>query len=76
MASAANNPWLKSIVEALRGYAARRQTESLSKEAMYASLRIRSRLADVSENAGSYDTSIESEKARYLRRKREQGKLF
>jgi len=73
---AANNPWLKSIVKALRGYAARRETASLSKEAMYASLRIRSRLADVSENAGRYDTGIESEKARYLRRKREQGKRF
>jgi Ca-activated chloride channel homolog len=73
---AIDNPWLQHIIETLQGYAARRETEPLSKEAMYASRNIRTRLADSEQVAGSYDVTMESEKLKFLRRKMERGKRF
>lgn len=73
---AATNPWLSSILDALRHYAARRETAHFSKEAMYASRKLRSRLADADEAAGSYAPEAEMVKPGFLRRKPEQGKDF
>jgi Ca-activated chloride channel family protein len=71
---AENNPWLKGVVESLQRYAAMRQEEAMSKEAMYSSQRMRSRIAASNENVRSYAASDEADQAMYLRRKMEQGK--
>lgn len=71
---AVDNPWLQGAVEALKKYAARRESEALSKEAAYQARTMRTRLADASEVAGSYVEGVESEKAAYLRRKMEKGR--
>jgi Ca-activated chloride channel family protein len=71
---AADNPWLQGAVEALRGYAAQRETESFAKEAMYTTHRLRARLVDAAESVGQYAAEEESLKASFLRRKREQGR--
>lgn len=66
----ANNPWLKGVVKELEGLARQRDEVMFSKEAMYSSRRMRSRMAHVNESRdpGSMDAPD------YLRRKAAQGK--
>ena len=71
---AENNPWLKGVVESLQRYAAMRQEEAMSKEAMYGAQRMRSRIAAQDEQVGVYASHQEADQASYLRRKLEQGK--
>lgn len=73
---AATNPWLSSILDVLGRYADRRERERFGKEALYASRKLRTRLADAAEVACSYAPEAEMAKAAFLRRKREQGKDF
>jgi Ca-activated chloride channel family protein len=73
---AAANPWLRGAVDVLLRYAERRETQAFAKEAMYATRRLRSRLADRSESVGGYAVEEESAKAAFLRRKLEQGRRF
>jgi Ca-activated chloride channel family protein len=71
----ADNPWIVRTLDALERYARQRHTEAFSKEAMYSAAKYRSRLADPSDtDLAGYDASAESAKARYLRRKMQQGK--
>jgi Ca-activated chloride channel family protein len=68
--NAKDNEWLAKVVEKLQGLADMADKAMFSKEAMYASRKMRHRLADVVESA---DLDAPS-KAAYLRRKAEQGK--
>ena len=71
---AENNPWLKGVVESLQRYAAMRQEEAMSKEALYSSHRMRNRVTARDEVVSSYASEHEAEQASFLRRKLEQGK--
>ena len=71
---AADNPWLQAALEVLQRYADRREQASFSKEAIYASRRMHSRLADRDESVSHYAPDKESAKAPFLRRKTEQGR--
>ncbi|MFC1830494.1 VWA domain-containing protein [Thermodesulfobacteriota bacterium] len=73
---AENNPWLRESLEVLKKYAAQRESEFLAKEVKFSSAKLRNRLADANEGVGNYQENLESSKAAYLRRKREQGKKF
>jgi Ca-activated chloride channel family protein len=75
-ADAASNPWLAGIIDALQGYARRREREEFSKEARYAARKLGTRLASTDEEVGSYAADAERQKAGFLRRKPEQGKSF
>ena len=73
-AEAGDNAWVKESLESLKRYARGRDRERMSKEAMYMSRKLHRRLAEHDENARDYLQDVESAKAGYLRRKREQGK--
>jgi Ca-activated chloride channel family protein len=73
---AENNPWLKGVVESLQRYAAMRQEESMAKEAMYSSQRMRNRVTAQDEQVRCYASASESDQAMFLRRKVEQGKAM
>jgi Ca-activated chloride channel homolog len=64
---ARDNPWLQETLETLRGIAAERDAVMLSKEALYSSRRMRTRLA-MSMDAAEGPTPD------YLRRKGAQGR--
>jgi Ca-activated chloride channel family protein len=66
----ADNEWVKKIVLELRGLADQRDMRLFAKEALYASRRMSSRLASVSEMS----ESLEDDVPEYLRRKLAQGK--
>jgi Ca-activated chloride channel family protein len=68
--NAKDNEWLEKVVDKLQMLADRGDRAMFSKEAMYASRKMRHRLVDVAESA---DLDAPS-KAAYLRRKAEQGK--
>jgi Ca-activated chloride channel family protein len=70
-----DNPWLLATVEELEKYAKRRETENFSKEAMYKSRAMRSRLA-AREESSEWSASLEQAKPMFLRRKTEQGRRF
>ena len=67
--NAKENPWLGNVVEKLESLAEQADKAMFSKEAMYASDRMRSRLAAMYESA-----SPTAPAPSYLRRKSEQGK--
>jgi Ca-activated chloride channel homolog len=67
--NAKDNEWIGAVVEKLEALARRADEAMFSKEAMYASRKMRSRLAGVSESA-----SPSKPAPSYLRRKSEQGK--
>ena len=69
---AAGNEWLSASMSSLERYAALRDRERFSKEASFKSARIKSRIVEANES-GHYGVASESEKATYLRRKREEG---
>ena len=70
---ARDNEWVRASLDALERYAERRETQMFSKEAMYQSRSMRSRLAAKDEGV-AFSLREESEKAAFLRRKRERGK--
>jgi Ca-activated chloride channel family protein len=74
LADAQSNPWLAGTIEVLRGYAARRELQRFSKEALFTAHRLRSRLAAPDEAAGDYSVAEEAARTSFLRRKPEQGK--
>jgi Ca-activated chloride channel family protein len=65
--NANGNEWLGKVVEKLEALARQVDQEKFSKEAMYASAKMRRRLAEISESSTEPSPS-------YLRRKSEQGK--
>lgn len=67
--NAKDNEWLGKVVEKLEELAGQADEAMFSKEAMYASRKMRRRLAGVSESASPSEPSPS-----YLRRKSEQGK--
>ena len=70
---ARDNEWVRSSLDALERYAERREMERFSKEAIYQSGSMRTRLASKDEGA-AFSLREESSKAAFLRRKRERGK--
>jgi len=68
--NAKDNEWLRKVVEKLKMLAAMADKARFAKEAMYASKKMRDRLASASESEHGQDESGPS----YLRRKAEQGK--
>lgn len=71
---AGDNAWVKESLQTLKRYARRRDRERMSKEAMYMSRKMSHRLAEHDEDSRTYFQDVESSKAGYLRKKREQGK--
>jgi Ca-activated chloride channel homolog len=67
--NAGDNEWLAKVADKLERLAEEADTAMFSKEASYASRKMRNRLADVAESA-----DLAPAKATYLRRKLEQGK--
>jgi Ca-activated chloride channel family protein len=65
-----NNPWVAASLSELRELAARKDEESFAKEAMFASRRMNTRLAQKCESPDVQDAVS----APYLRRKSSQGK--
>ncbi len=70
---ARDNEWVRASLDALERYAERREMERFSKEAIYQSGSMRTRLASKDEGA-AFSLREESSKAAFLRRKRERGK--
>lgn len=71
----AENPWVAQSIETLSRLAARREIEGFSKEAMYSTRKMRSRLADSRPGSeANWEAFSESAKPTYLRRKMAQGK--
>ncbi|WP_161957331.1 vWA domain-containing protein [Aestuariivirga litoralis] len=73
---AAGNEWVAESVRSLRELAQSRNREGFSKEALYKSTRMRSRMASLDESTTSYGFAEESAKPSFLRRKREEGRRF
>ncbi len=71
---AGDNAWVKESLQTLKRYARSRDRERMSKEAIYASRKMSNRLAEHNEDSRTYFQEVESSKAGYLRKKREQGK--
>lgn len=71
---AGDNAWVKEALQTLKRYARRRDRDRMSKEAIYMSRKMSHRLAEHDEDYRSYSLDLESSKAGYLRKKREQGK--
>ncbi len=71
---ASDNAWIKENLNSLRRYAALRERNAFSKEAMYSADKYRSRLASSVENSQEYSIGKESMKPMYLRRKEQRGK--
>ena len=71
---AGDNAWLKASLESLKRYARARDEARIRKEAHYSSERMMKRIASVDELSLDYSVSMESRKAKHLRRKQEQGK--
>ena len=67
---AQGNPWLQETLETLRGIAAERDAVMLSKESLYSSQRMRTRLSMSVDEPGRTDLEMPE----YLRRKRAQGR--
>jgi hypothetical protein len=67
--NAKDNEWLASVADKLERLADEADATMFSKEASYASRKMRNRLADIAESA-----DLAPAKAAYLRRKLEQGK--
>jgi Ca-activated chloride channel family protein len=68
---AAGSPWVKEVVGVLAGLASQRDDALFCKEATYAAMKMKSRLAAKHEVA---DPSLESSEAEWLRRKGRQGR--
>lgn len=73
---AEEHPWLSSNVEALERYSQRRERALFTKEALYSSRSLNSRIVASDEVAASYEPRMEASKPAYLRRKSERGKQF
>ena len=71
---AINNAWIRENLKSLRRYAAIRERNAFSKEAMYSADKFRSRLSSSIENSRDYSVDEENIKPMYLRRKEERGK--
>ena len=71
---AQDNPWLMQTVSVLRELLARRDQARLEKELMYSSHSLSSRLTEQDELV-SFSQRSESEKAAFLRRKVQQGRV-
>ena len=71
---ASDNAWIKENIKSLKKYAAMRERNSFSKEAMYSADKYRSRLASSIEKSQEYSIGEESMKPMYLRRKEQRGK--
>jgi Ca-activated chloride channel family protein len=69
------SPWASATIAGLEEYARRPQSELFSKEAMYRSDKMRSRLAS-SRETGDWSAKNEAEELSFLRRKAEQGRQF
>jgi Ca-activated chloride channel family protein len=71
---AIDNAWIRENLKSLRRYAAIRERNAFSKEAMYSADKFRSRLSSSIENSRDYSVDEENIKPMYLRRKEERGK--
>ncbi|MEH6626577.1 MAG: VWA domain-containing protein [Motiliproteus sp.] len=71
---AEDNEWLGDSLNSLRRYSLNRDGARFSKEAMYSSSKLSSRVADKYEERASYCRTMEDSKPAFLRRKMEQGK--
>ena len=71
---AIDNAWIRENFKSLRRYAAIRERNAFSKEAMYSADKFRSRLSSSIENSRDYSVDEENIKPMYLRRKEERGK--
>ncbi|MEH6585205.1 MAG: VWA domain-containing protein [Halioglobus sp.] len=71
---AGDNAWLKASLDSIKRYAKSRDSSRMSKEARYSSQKMMNRMASVDEYSKDYTLDQESQKARHLRRKGEQGK--
>ena len=71
---AGDNAWVKASLESIKRYALVRDEARMSKEARYSSERMMTRMASVDEISDDYSLFDESQKAKHLRRKGEQGK--
>ena len=69
-----DNAWIRENLKSLRRYAAIRERNAFSKEAMYSADKFRSRLSSSIENSRDYSVDEENIKPMYLRRKEERGK--
>ncbi len=69
-----DNAWIRENLKSLKRYAAMRERNAFSKEAMYSADKFRSRLASSIENSRDYSVDEENIKPMYLRRKEERGK--
>jgi hypothetical protein len=74
---AGENKWVAESLDSLEKIARRRDVEGFSKESVFASQKMRSRLAASDELAPSaWSASAESSRAAYLRKKPVQGRRF
>ena len=71
---AVGNAWIRENLKSLRRYAAMRERNAFSKEAIYSADKYRSRLAARFESNEHYSLREENVKPMYLRRKEERGK--
>ncbi len=71
---AIDNAWIRENLKSLSRYAAMRERNAFSKEAMYSADKFRSRLASSIENSREYSVDEENMKPMYLRRKEQRGK--
>ena len=71
---AIDNAWIRENLKSLSRYAAMRERNAFSKEAMYSADKFRSRLAGSIENSREYSVDEENMKPMYLRRKEQRGK--
>ena len=68
-----NNPWLSETVSYLRKLLERRNYETMEKELMYSSDKLKNRLADL-DDAVMFSMSAESVKPAFVRKKVSQGR--
>ncbi len=68
-----DNPWVKVVIQSMEKLAASKDAQVFTKEAIYSSLRMSSRLASQNESA-LYSRIVEDHLPSFLRRKAEQGK--
>jgi Ca-activated chloride channel homolog len=69
-----DNAWVKASLQVLSGYQRSRDAQAFAKEAYYKAHRMNTRIAHASESSESWSLEEESSKARFLRKKMEQGK--
>ena len=69
-----DNEWMQRSLAELEKYAHRKQREQFAKEARYSARAMSKRMVSADEMNLSYSLDLESEKAAYLRRKKERGK--